>query len=114
MPLYLEKIFTIVSIGLSILGIVFGSKALINIKRSYNQKNLQGDNFQNSTINNGITAEELINIIRNLPVNDIARIVNEINIRINGLEQEIKSKPNIHIGKNAPENPKAGDIWISE
>ena len=114
MPLYLEIVFTIIGFVLSIVGIFIGSKALINSKSNNKQKNMYGDNTHNSTINYGIKADELINIIRSLPSNDIKRINEEINKRIDELTEKIATRPKIHFGKDEPKEAKDGDLWFQE
>jgi hypothetical protein len=97
MPLYLEIIFTIIGFAISIIGLVFGSKALFSIKKINKQRNEHGDNYQNSTINHGLNADDIIKIINNLPKSEIEKVREGIITTF---------------GKEEPKNPKEGDIWI--
>jgi len=114
MSLFLEIIFSIVGFMLSFLGIFLGSKALVNIKNINKQKNKYGDNYQGSTINKGITGDELVNIIKSLPTSDIEKIKTELDKRIVELETEINSRPRFTVGKEEPKDAKEGDIWFQE
>lgn len=114
MPLYLEIIFTIIGLILSTTGIVLGSKALINTTNINKQRNKNGDNYQGSTINKGITGDELVNIIKNLPTSDIEKIKNELDKRIENLESELKNRPKFSVGKEEPKDAKDGDLWFKE
>ncbi|MDD3085362.1 MAG: hypothetical protein PHU32_05760 [Candidatus ainarchaeum sp.] len=112
MPLYLEIIFEIVGFLLSALGILFGAKALFAVQNKNIQKTKSGVNYQDNKIYNGLTADDIVKIIQNLPQSDVQRIYNEMVKKFEEIDKELAMRSRTFISKDEPTDMKEGDIWL--
>lgn len=112
MPLYLEIIFETVGLSLSILGIIFGAKALISVQNKNIQKTKGGVNLQDNRVNNGFTADYVVNIIQSFSPEDIQKIKDEMTKKFEEIDKELSKKTETFVGKDEPINAKEGDIWF--